>query len=209
MLIYISVFCTGAAIFFYLNKIIYQTLLLNSIKDIFSHYILIGLLGGHTAVGCYFRFGLELQTIIVFIFLTILTAIAIIDKETMKIPNELIIGVTIVAIISIHFFPEIALLSRVIGIISVSGILLTITLIVPGAFGGGDIKLMAASGIILGGKSCLTAFIIAVLTAGAYGIYLLATHKIGRKDHFAFGPFLCIGIAAAILGGEQLQQFFF
>jgi len=167
------------------------------------------LLGGLTATGCYFKFGLELQTIIVFAFLTTLTAIAIIDKETMNIPNELIIEVMIVAIISIHFFPEISLLSRITGIISVSGILLIITLIVPGAFGGGDIKLMAASGIFLGGKSCLAAFIIAILTAGAYGIYLLATQKKGRKDHFAFGPFLCIGMAISVIGGEPLQQCFF
>lgn len=205
MPIHISIFCTGAAIFSYLNKVIHQ----HSISDTPPPHILINLLGGLTATGCYFRFGLELQTIIVFTFLTTLTAIALIDKETMNIPNELIIGIMITAIISIHFFPEISLLSRITGIISVSGILFIITIIVPGAFGGGDIKLMAVSGIFLGGKSCLAAFIIAVLTAGVYGIYLLATQKKGRKDHFAFGPFLCIGMAIAILGGEQLQQFFF
>lgn len=204
MLKYLLTFFTGAAIFSHLAKVIHQTPNTNLTK-----VSPLAILGGLTAAGCYYKFGLELQTIIIFTFLTILTAIAITDKKTMKIPNNLIILLTITSILSIPHFPEISQISRITGFISVSGILLIITLIVPGAFGGGDIKLMAASGIFLGANTCLTAFITAILTAGVYVTYQLATQKKGRKDQIAFGPFLCLGIAIAIFGGEQLQQFIF
>jgi leader peptidase (prepilin peptidase)/N-methyltransferase len=71
-------------------------------------------------------------------------------------------------------------------------------LFIPGGFGGGDIKLMAAAGIVLGWKGNVFAFFIAALLGGVYGIYLLVTKKKGRKEHFAFGPFLSIGIAVSL-----------
>lgn len=79
-----------------------------------------------------------------------------------------------------------------------------LTVLIPGAFGGGDIKLMAAAGILLGAKLTGTAFFFSVLAGGVYGIYLLAGKKKGGKDHFAFGPFLCLGIWAAICWGNEI-----
>ncbi len=72
---------------------------------------------------------------------------------------------------------------------SVSLPLFLITLAVPGGFGGGDIKLMAACGLFLGWKLCLLSLCFGLLTGGLYGIWLLAAGKKGRKEHFAFGPF--------------------
>ena len=81
-------------------------------------------------------------------------------------------------------------------------------LIVPGGFGGGDIKLMAAAGLLLGWQRSLFAVFLALLAGGGYGIWLLAAHKAGRKDHFAFGPFLCIGIAAALFWGGDVVAWY-
>ena len=38
-----------------------------------------------------------------------------------------------------------------------------------------------------------------ILGGGVYGMYLLAAKKADKKDHFAFGPFLCAGIVLAML----------
>ena len=35
-------------------------------------------------------------------------------------------------------------------------------------------------------------------------MYLLAAKKADKKDHFAFGPFLCAGIVLAMLFGESV-----
>ena len=65
--------------------------------------------------------------------------------------------------------------------------------------GGGDIKLMFASGLLLGTKGIIVAFVIAVVIGGSYGIYALMTKKQDSKDAIPFGPFLCVGLYIASL----------
>ena len=48
----------------------------------------------------------------------------------------------------------------------------------------------------------------AVLFGGIYGIYLLAAKKKERKDHFAFGPFLCLGMVLGLLCGQPLIDWY-
>jgi len=199
-LTYILIFLAGASSFLFLNV---------CPGPLSARHVLAALLGGLAAVACVLKYGYTLQAVIVFAFFATITVIAIVDMDTMKIPNSFVITVLIIGVMSILAFPEIGLLQRGIGLVAVSGPLLIITLMVPGAFGGGDIKLMAASGIFLGWKLNLIALVLAILTGGAYGIYLLATRKKSRKEHFAFGPFLCIGMAAALLWGEQIWNHFF
>lgn len=64
--------------------------------------------------------------------------------------------------------------------------------------------MMAACGLFLGWRYSLLALGIAVFAGAAYGIRLLAAGKADRKTQIAFGPFLCIGMAAAVLWGEQI-----
>lgn len=171
-------------------------------------YMLVEAFGGFVALGCVFKYGYNLQTLIVFAFFGMLTVIALVDIDTMEIPNGFVIAVFIIGIVSWFCFPEITIIQRVVGMVVVSGPLLLITLVIPGAFGGGDIKLMAASGIFLGWKLSLVSLFLAILTGGFYGIYLLVTRKKGRREHFAFGPFLCAGMAVGFLWGEQLLNWY-
>lgn len=104
--------------------------------------------------------------------------------------------------------PGISLISRVLGIFVVSVPLFLLTLLIPGAFGGGDIKLMAACGLFLGIKLTLISFAFAVLTGGVYGSWLLVMKKKNGKEHFAFGPFLCLGMAAALFIGDKVWNWY-
>lgn len=126
----------------------------------------------------------------------------------MEIPNTLVIVVFVLGIISIFTMPGTSLPSRILGMFVVSVPLLLITILVPGAFGGGDIKLMAACGLFLGTKLTLLSFAFAVLTGGLYGIWLLVMKKKSGKEHFAFGPFLCLGMAAALFIGDRVWDWY-
>ena len=84
-------------------------------------------------------------------------------------------------------------LPHIIGALCVSVPMFLLCLVIDGAFGGGDIKLMAAAGLFLGWQNTLLAMFFGIVFGGIYGIYLLAAKKAGKKDHFAFGPFLCVG----------------
>ena len=138
-----------------------------------------------------------MRTVIFVIYLAVLIAVAWIDWKTQTIPDIAVIFIGILGMIAIPFFPEITLINRVAGVFIISLPLFLIAVIVPGAFGGGDVKLMASSGLVIGWRLSLYAFVIAVLAGGVYAGWLLLTGKGTRKSAFAFGPFLCIGIMGA------------
>lgn len=138
---------------------------------------------------------------LMYIFLTLLAVVAIVDMNTMKVPNLLVAAVAVLGMLSIPVCPEIGLWERGIGMLCVSLPMFIITLIMPGGFGGGDIKLMLVCGLFLGYKKSSVAFVVAVLAAGVYCILMLVAGKMEWKSRFAFGPFLCLGMmAVAILG---------
>jgi leader peptidase (prepilin peptidase)/N-methyltransferase len=171
-------------------------------------YPFVELLGGVAALLCWRQYGFQWRALIVFLFFCVLTAVAFVDADTMEIPDGFVAVVAVIGIVSIPFFPEIAWTSRLLGVFVVSVPMLVLTLVIPGAFGGGDMKLMAACGIFLGWKYSLFALAFAVFTGGVYGIYVLASGKKGRKEHFAFGPFLCMGMVFALFWGDGLWNWY-
>ena len=74
--------------------------------------------------------------------------------------------------------------------------------------GVGDIKLMAACGVFLGWRLTLVSTVLAILGGGIYGIWLMAAKKAARKEKFAFGPFLCVGMVIGLVYGEQLLTWY-
>ena len=161
-----------------------------------------------------FFFGLSVETIIYFIFFGVLTVIAFIDMDTMEIPpslNFIILGLGIISLI-LNLIgvqkSDVSIIDRLIGAVCVSGFLLIVTILVKGAFGGGDIKLMAAAGVLLGWKGVLTGFLIGLFIGAAIGIVLIARRKKGGKEHMPFGPSLCIGLVLAVLFGQQLVNWY-
>ncbi|MHB9156000.1 MAG: prepilin peptidase [Endomicrobiales bacterium] len=64
------------------------------------------------------------------------------------------------------------------------------------AMGGGDVKLLAAAGTILGWERTLTTLFAASLLGSIAGILLISTRRLRRDDYIPFGPFLA---AAAYL----------
>jgi leader peptidase (prepilin peptidase)/N-methyltransferase len=169
--------------------------------EISMRHTLIEILGGVLAVVSLIYYKISFGTITVFLVLTVLSAIAIIDADTQYIPPELNIILAVLGILSIWTNPGPTILQRIIGIFCISVPLLIIVWIIPDGFGGGDIKMMAAAGVLLGWKGNVLAFFIGLVLGGAYGAYLLATRKKGKKQHFAFGPFLSVGIAISMYAG--------
>lgn len=138
----------------------------------------------------------------------ILILIAVTDARQRRIPNILLGAFFIVVLFSAVVCPEVTWNSRVLGSVSVSVILLAATWIRPGAFGAGDVKLMAVSGLLLGMAKNLTAFLFAVVLAAVYCLPGLVLGGRKRTAEIAFGPFLCIGIVMSIFWGEKFIQWY-
>ena len=138
----------------------------------------------------------------------VLLGVALIDAETQIIPDRLNLALAVLGVLCLLLAPA-AWPGRLIGALCVSVPMFLLCLLIPGAFGGGDIKLMAAAGLFLGWQQTLLAMFFGILGGGFYGMYLLAAKKADKKDHFAFGPFLCVGIVLAILFGDPVLEWYF
>lgn len=160
------------------------------------------------AVLCFARFGLELRTVLSFGVSVILLAVALIDLDTMEIPNQLVLALIPFAACAMLGWRDISFAERAIGFITVSLPMLLLTLAIREAFGGGDIKLMAVCGFLLGWRNTLLAFFVAILTGGGYASFLLLSGKSKRGEHIAFGPYLCFGVAVALFWGAEIIHWY-
>ena len=142
------------------------------------------------------------------ITICILIKIGWTDLKTKTIPDKWIAVFFIVTLILCAVYPECGIKERIYGGLIVSLPLFICAVCIPGSFGGGDIKLMAAAGILLGWKQTLLAFVIAIYMAGiGIGVFML-TKKLSRKDAIPFGPALCFGITISFLWGETIGKCF-
>jgi len=148
------------------------------------------------------------SAILYFAVLSCLLTIAWIDHDTMEIPDSLNIAIAICGVIAMFMWPEAGLKSHLIGLAVASVPLFLVAFFIEGAFGFGDVKLMAAAGLFLGWQRCLVALFIGVIIGGAYGVFLLAAKRKGGKEHFAFGPSLCAGIGVSMFAGEALIKLY-
>lgn len=71
-------------------------------------------------------------------------------------------------------------------------VLAALSILGRGALGGGDVKLMAVVGLWLG-QEVILALTTGFILGGVTAVVLLLLRRAGRKDFFAFGPFLIIG----------------
>lgn len=175
-------------------------------QPISIRYPLVELFTGLLALLILAVYGFSFQWLVVFSAGAILICITMIDFDTMIIPNGLVLALMAPALVSFFFFPEVGILSRVIGIFAISLPMLILVLFIPDAFGGGDIKLMAVAGFMLGWEHTLLAAFIGLLLGGAVAVVLLA--KKTPDKHMPFGPYLCIGIMTALLFGDIIIKWY-
>lgn len=167
-------------------------------------YPLIELLNGVLYAVAFYRFAAIPQAIAISLFFSILIIISMIDLDTMLIPNRLVAAIFVLGIASIWIFPEVSLLSRLIGAVIISVPFLLIA-IFTGGMGGGDVKLMFAAGILLGTKSIIIAALIGIVLAAICGIIIKLKTKVSK---IPFGPYLSVGLVIAALIGDAIADWY-
>lgn len=160
-----------------------------------------------SAIGCA-RFGSGAHAIVCCAFFSALIAAAFIDAEFKIIPNEINIFLAICALASL-FTGSGGLYSRVLGALSASGFMLLLSAATRGGIGGGDIKLMAASGLFLGLRLNILAFFSAYIFAFIFCIVPLLTKKVKKNSEIPMGGFFAAAIIIASLWGNQLTDWYF
>ena len=165
-------------------------------------YPLIELLNGILWLACFCFFGLSITTLLYCGLMSSLIALSVIDFRTYEIPVGFNVFILILGLIRVitdyHSWPE-----YIIGLVSVSVPLLIIFYATKGrGIGGGDVKLMAAAGLLVGWKLAVLAFFLGCLLGSVIHI---ARMKISGESHvLAMGPYLSAGLVLACFWGEKL-----
>ncbi|WP_368652333.1 A24 family peptidase [Ornithinibacillus sp. 4-3] len=156
----------------------------------------------------YLKTGLQFELIITVTFACLLIIILVTDLSYMIIPNNILL----------FFLPLFLFLRMMLPIEpwydiflgSLVGFLMLAFLILlsKGAIGGGDMKLFAVLGILLGTKKIILTFILASLFGALIGILLIALNRLKRKEAIPFAPFIGLGAIISYFYEQELVAFY-
>ena len=159
-----------------------------------------GMLWGISAILCD---GLP-EIILSCVLLSVLYGIAVTDHCIYEIPARLNGIIACLGVVRILTDAQ-NLYSYVLGGVFAGGLLLLVYLVTGRrGIGGGDIKLMAASGLFLGSSWVLYALFFGCVLAVAVELPRKVFGK--RNSTFAFGPYLALGIGAMVWFGDKILQ---
>jgi len=157
-------------------------------------YPLVELLTGLALALVYFDHGLTLLTAAGWLFAAILLVCAFIDIDAGIIPDRLTYPGLLAGII-LSFF-TIGIKTSLLGASLFALVYFIAAVVSKGGMGGGDIKLMAAAGFVLGLRPSMTAMVVGFLVLSLfYGVYAIIQKLRGRDMPRAYplAPFLSLG----------------
>ena len=182
-----------------------------------AQYPLVETLNGAVWVLLYLRFGLIWPLPVYMALISLLIVISAIDIKHMEIPDGLIIAGLVLGAAQLAasvFTPYFDVwYSYLIGFAAGGLPLLLIALfcmyvLKKDAMGGGDIKLMAFAGLVVGWKLIVMAYIIGIVLGALAGVTLMALGKRKRSDAIPFGPFLSFGVVMSVFFGYAIINWY-
>lgn len=146
--------------------------------------------------------GLSVEGILYCLLASALLVLSIIDFRTYEIPFGINVFIAVLGLVRLctdlkHWYLYVT------GFFLVSGIFLLVLWVTKGrGIGGGDVKLMAAAGLLLGAPKIFLAMLIGCLIAVV--VHPLRMKLSGEGHSLAFGPYLAAGILLSALAGEPV-----
>ncbi|MFA5676133.1 MAG: prepilin peptidase [Christensenellales bacterium] len=165
----------------------------------------------------YIKFGLDWVLPVYAALISLLIVAAFIDMRHMIIPNGIVIAGLIVGAVQLSaaVFTGVFGLwhSYVIGFFAGGLPLLIIAFLAKlvlkrEAMGGGDIKLMAFCGLIIGWKLIIPAYLTGFIAGALIMVLLIAAGRKKRGDEIPFGPFLALGVTVSLFIGNELIDWY-
>jgi len=170
-------------------------------EKISIQYPLIEAANGLLYLLTFYMFGLSIESLLYCLLFSALLALSVIDFRTYEIPvgfNYFILILGLVRVVTDYVNWS----NYVIGFLAVSTFLFIIIVASKGrAMGGGDMKLMATCGLLIGWKLIVLAFLLGCILGSVIHIIRM---RVSGEDHvLAMGPYLSMGVALAVLFGNQ------
>ena len=175
-------------------------------------YPVVEFLNGVFYVLIFWRFGFEWHTLLYFIFCSTLIVISFIDLEFQIIPDKItMLGIPIGLILGSFLLPDpfmrysiLGFKASILGFVIGGGLFYAVAIISRGGMGGGDIKMMAMVGAVLGWKAVILVTFLGSFIGAVVGIFLIIFKGKSRKTKIPFGPFLALGALITLFYGEEI-----
>ena len=154
------------------------------------------------------------STLEYFIFGFGLVTVSFIDLDHMLLPDIFTLPGIGIGLIGAYLNPERSFQNAWLGVLVGGGILWSVAVIYYAlrkreGMGGGDIKLLAWIGAILGLSSIPVVLLFASLWGSFFGILMSLRSKDGAQTAIPFGPYLALGALFYLFFGEEVITWYF
>jgi len=177
-------------------------------------YPVVELISGVFALGVYLKYGIRFEALIYYAFIATLLVITFIDIDHQIIPDVITLPGIPIFFAASFALRQISVVESVLGILVGGGSLFLVAwlyhlLTKKEGMGGGDIKLLAMIGAVIGWKGVLFTIFVASAVGTLAGMLIMLKTRKTMKLAVPFGPFLAIGGITYILFGPQLINWYF
>jgi leader peptidase (prepilin peptidase)/N-methyltransferase len=183
-------------------------------KSKISHrYWMVELLTAILSTVVVYYFGWSLQALAGIILTWYLISIALIDFDTMVIPDQFSLSLMwiglFISLWSVFIEPSASIKGALLGYLLLWSVFHLFKLATgKDGMGYGDFKLLAAGGAWLGTQSVLVIIIMSAFTGAVIGSMYLFLSKKGKNKPIPFGPYLAGGIWLTLLYGHNIIDWY-
>ena len=138
------------------------------------------------------------ESVILCAFASLLTVAAWIDARYLYIPDGIHILILLLGLASIILCRRPGILERMAGSFICGGFLEILRILTRGGVGGGDVKLLASSGFLLGARAGIASVFMAYVIAGLWYLIPLLRGRVNGKTSAPMAPFF--GLSLMVCG---------
>ncbi len=176
-------------------------------------YPLVELLTGAAFALIFLKYGYKWVTLEYLLLAWGLIVVSFIDLDHMILPDVFTLPGIVIGLVGGALNPERTFLSALAGMLMGGGFLWMIAYLYllmrkEEGMGGGDIKLLAWIGAVLGWTSIPFVVLGSSVIGSVVGLVLATRSEAGLKSVIPFGPYLAFAALLYLLGGEQLSRWY-
>ena len=146
------------------------------------------------------------------VFATLFLTLTLTDFDRRLLPNRIVYPAIVLAIALSWVWPNVSVPEALIG--GLAGLALGVGLLLAslpfgkGAFGMGDVKMIALIGFVVGPASLLVGIFVGSVVGGLIAATLILSGLKGRRDYMPHGPYLAMGAVIALFWGPELWDIY-
>jgi leader peptidase (prepilin peptidase)/N-methyltransferase len=142
-----------------------------------------------------------------------LAVVSFIDLDFMILPDVFTLSGIVIGLLGALLNPDRSFYASVFGVLMGGGFLWAVAYVYlavrkEDGMGGGDIKLLAWIGAVLGWQAIPFVILASSLIGSVVGLIVAYRSKMGLKSSIPFGPYLSLAALIYILGGDEIGQWY-